>query len=93
GKLDTSKWVRPIQPAFITESLHQRINIKRGDILCQLSFYSPNIKEKIVLECQDNPPQKIVDLVNENTLTTRYVKNTMSLIDRGAELLKSALKK
>lgn len=80
GKYDIAKWTRPVQPSFEIE-YHQRIKISRGDILCEIVFYTEKINESIKLKWLDKPDQSLLQLGSTNTLVSKLIRKTKSLIN------------
>ena len=82
GKFDISKWERPVHPSLELE-YHKKYKIKRGDILCEIVFYTKKINENIKLNLIKNPEEKRIINSSVNTLITSLIKKTKNIINGG----------
>ena len=72
----------------------KEIEIKRGDILGQISF-TTNKLEPITLKYNDTPSEKLIRLVNDNSKVLKLLAGTRSaytLFERGKEVLRKLIK-
>ena len=87
GKFDISSWVRPLNIAFEIQNIHQKIQLKRNEIIGELIFHTSKINKNIILEENNNPSSELLSLSQENTKVSSYIKNTKTLISKGKQLL------
>ena len=91
GKFNISSWVRPLNIAFEIQSYHQKVHIKRNEIIGELIFHTSKINENIILEENENPSSQLLNLSQGNSKVSGYIKNTKTLIDKGKKLLQKII--
>lgn len=80
GKFDIFKWQRPVKFAFELD-FHKRIKINKGDILCEIAFYTNKINESIKLNFIKNPDKSIIEKAMNNANISGFIKHTKNLIN------------
>lgn len=66
GWFNISNWNRPTSFAFDIVNTDLPVIIKRGDPLCQMSFYSPNLDDGYIVQ-RAEPPEEVVRLATRTS--------------------------
>jgi hypothetical protein len=72
GWFKISDWNRPIATSFDIVDLEKPVIIKRGDPLFEISFYSRNLDDGIILNRKKSIPDEIVNNVNKTLSVKKY---------------------
>jgi hypothetical protein len=74
GWYNMSNWIRPISASFDVVDPNKPIIINRGDVLFEVSFYSKNLDDGIILK-KDIPPKKLIDKMDQMSEVKRHIRN------------------
>ena len=72
GWYNLSSWTRPVSPAFDIVDPLKPIFIHRGDPLFELSFYSKNLDDGILLKKED-PNKDIINKIIKTSMAKKYI--------------------
>lgn len=77
GWFNVSAWSRPISFAFDLVNNEKAVNIKRGDPIYEICFYSSNMNDEFTIE-QKNIPEKMEEGIRDR-LNLKYFQRGLSV--------------
>ena len=74
GWFNLSSWTRPIGVDFEVVDIVKPIIIKRGDPLIEISFFSKNLDDGVLLK-KSFPSQKLIEQIDKQDNVKKYIKD------------------